>query len=122
MSHMSCLKVNIATREGIRKALERMHLTLVQQVKEVEAHDGQRVRVDMYLREFPGIGFRKEGGIYNVYGDFWRLPIGSEEKFTGDLVQNYGAAVATEKCLAVGHRVVGEQVVGDEIHLSVVEG
>jgi len=116
------MMISITSRVDIENALHRMNLTLVREKKEVHAHDGVTTDVDMYLREHPGIGFKREKTGYKVHGDFWRNPLVSVEKFTADIVQNHGVVLATRMCEEVGHQVVNVSNVGEDVHIKVMEG
>jgi hypothetical protein len=97
MSHFTRLKTRLKVREHLIAALEDLGYECEEGTVEVRGFGGNRTSVDIRVRTKSAgydIGFRRNGGGYELVADWWGIREWTQESFLGAVTQRYAYRAA----------------------------
>lgn len=120
MSHFTRVRTQLRDLDTVRKALTNLGYAV--RSGEVRGYGRERASAEVVVEVGGGydVGFRQDGKIVSLVGDFWGLKVKPEE-FIAKVTQQYAYVTVMNQAAEQGWQVVGEETQPDGSIKLVVE-
>ena len=123
MSHFTTVKTSIVSKEHLKKALADLKMAFQEGQLTVRGYGGKTTGVEIKVptrNEGYDLGFRKQGGTYELVADWWGIKDIKQDELVQKLNQRYAYHVAKEQLESQDFTIVEETVEQDQtIHIQV---
>jgi hypothetical protein len=113
MSHFTSIKVQIKEGEVLLQVLKELGYQ-VELNSQVRGYSGSKTNAEYVIKQANGydLGFRQQGGIYELVADFWGAKI-NQQDFINKISQKYAHKTLMETIQTEGFNVEEEEVLAD---------
>ncbi|QYX31180.1 DUF1257 domain-containing protein [Sphaerospermopsis torques-reginae] len=113
MSHFTSIKVQIKEGEVLLQVLKELGYQ-VELNSQVRGYSGSKTNAEYVIKQANGydLGFRQQGGIYELVADFWGAEINQQE-FVNNISQKYAHKTLMGTIQTEGFNVEEEEVLAD---------
>ena len=113
MSHFTTIKVQIKNGDVLHQILQELGYQ-VELNSQVRGYMGNKTNAEYVIKQANGydLGFRQQGGIYELVADFWGAEI-NQQDFINKISQTYAHKTLMETIQTEGFDVEEEEVLAD---------
>jgi len=110
MSHFTRIKTKLRDPQNLRKTLIDLGYDVVEGPLTIRGFGGHTTQVDMavHMEEGFDIGFRLSGQEYEIVADWWGVQV-NQQKFVGELTQQYAYNTVVSEAQTIGFSIVEEE-------------
>lgn len=112
MSHFTTIKTKIIDKEYLKKALNELGYSYEEGKFKCSGFGGQETEVEIKVKQKEGydFGFRKEGQVYVLVGDWWGIKDIDKDEFVNQLTQLYAYHLVKNQLVSKDFTLVEEKV------------
>jgi len=112
MSHFTTIKTKIIDKEYLKKALDDLGYAYEEGKLKCRGFAGQQTDVEIRIKPKEGFdfGFKKEGNVYVLVGDWWGIKDIDKDEFIDKLTQRYAYCVVKNQLTSKDFTFIEEKV------------